>query len=263
MTIMTDGEIVAALDSGEIVITPLGSRVKQIQPCSVDLRLSREVMRYKPRLRGIEAPPKVTLGESLHNEMEPIELSGAAPAFSLAPNEFALGVTMERVKLPAHILGRVEGRSSIGRAGLFVHITAGFIDPGFDGRITLEFYNGSPRTIEIPFGLRICQLALHRLALPCVHPYGASRGSKYVGKASESVQPACEEKEPVLTTNPDAEIEALLAQPNPPDSIACNCTCGSTRAEFVYDWDKGERYYRCAQCGTCIYRRSTQWATKR
>jgi dCTP deaminase len=197
---MTDGELVAALDSGEISITPIGSRATQIQPCSIDLRLSREVMKYTYREREsddsvFKHPQRaVRLGSPQTSDMAPVQVSGAAPFFVLDPGEFALGVTIERVKLPAHILGRVEGRSSIGRTGLFVHITAGFIDPGFDGRITLEFYNGAPRPIEIPFGFRVCQLALQRLALPCVRPYGAARGSKYVGETSDGVQPACAEQ---------------------------------------------------------------------
>jgi dCTP deaminase len=255
---MTDGEIVAALDSGEITITPIGSRLEQIQPCSVDLRLSREVMRYKTRLRGIDALPTVRLGMSLHDEMEPLEISGAKTAFSLGPNEFALGVTMERVKLPSNILGRVEGRSSIGRVGLFVHITAGFIDPGFDGRITLEFYNGSPRVIEIPFGFRVCQLALQRLGTSCVRPYGKARGSKYVGEASESVQPAREERVRITS------ISEHLAQANPPETIehACHVPgCIGTHAKHHYDWHVGRGWYACATCDTPS-EESKRWTTE-
>lgn len=256
MTIMTDGEIVAALDSGEIVITPLGSRREQIQPCSVDLRLSREVMRYKEKLRGTEMRPTIRLGDSLHNEMESIEIGGAKTAFPLGPGEFALGVTMERVKLPPHILGRVEGRSSIGRAGLFVHITAGFIDPGFDGRITLEFFNGSPRVIEIPFGFRVCQLALQRLARACIRPYGRERGSKYVGETSDGVQPACEERRPTL-------IAEHLATPNPPEQIehACHVAgCVGTHARYHYDWHAGRGWYACEKCNMPS-EESKRWTT--
>lgn len=248
MSIMTDGEIVAALDAGEIVITPIGSRLEQIQPCSVDLRLSREVMVYT------QAPDeRVRLGQRFDQQMENVNV-GAASHFLLKPGAFALGVTMERVKLPPNILGRVEGRSSIGRAGLFVHITAGFIDPGFDGRITLEFYNGSPRTIEIPFGFRVCQLALQRLAVPCVRPYGKARGSKYVGEASASVQPACEER--------DETITMLLAKKNPPAEIEHYCVqCGHDRASFHYEWLTGDRYYACAKCNERVKESSKRWTT--
>lgn len=260
---MTDGEIVAALDSGEITITPIGSRNEQIQPCSVDLRLSREVMKYKHKLRGIDTLPTIRLGESLHNEMEKIDL-GARPVFPLGPNEFALGVTMERVKLPPHILGRVEGRSSIGRAGLFVHITAGFIDPGFDGRITLEFYNGSPRVIEIPFGFRVCQLALQRLARACERPYGVERGSKYVGRASESVEPAGAERESAPEPPRVIPLSEHLATANPPDEIDHPCLapgCGGERAKYVYDWHAGRGHYECTKCGTRSEER--RWTTAR
>lgn len=185
--VMTDGEIVEALDKGEIIITPLGSRAQQIQPCSVDLRLSREILMYSKNTSIVR------LGYDLRSSMEQQEVG--VNVFQLDPGKFALGVTMERIELPPNILGRVEGRSSIGRAGLFVHVTAGFIDPGFNGRVTLELYNGAPVPIEIPFGFRICQLALQRLDRPCERPYGAaSRSSKYVGAYSESVQSAREER---------------------------------------------------------------------
>lgn len=240
---MTDGEIIAALNTGEIEITPIGSRAEQIQPCSVDLRLGREVMRY-----ARVTHPNVRLGEPMHRFMEGHDY-GVAKFFKLEPGEFALGVTMERVKLPSNILGRVEGRSSIGRVGLFVHITAGFIDPGFDGRITLEFFNGAPRAVEIPFGFRVCQLALQRLAQPCVRPYGEKRGSKYVGAAAASVEPARAEQ-PAWATKP--RIADLLKSANPPGEIAHECVngCAPLLAQYKYDWRIGRGWYECVTCGT-------------
>jgi dCTP deaminase len=189
---MTDGEITRALAHGELEIDPLENLKMQIQPCSVDLRISDEFSVYRRDYIG-----RVKLGQNLNSAMwlpDDLWFRPEQGIFTLDPGGFALGVTIERVKLPAHILGRVEGRSSIGRMGLFVHITAGFIDPGFEGRITLELYNASPVAIEIPFGHRICQLALTRLAEPCVRPYGTARGSKYVGDAATGLQTAKEEK---------------------------------------------------------------------
>jgi len=246
---MTDGEIVRALESGEISISPLGSRAEQIQPCSVDLRLSREVMRYRDASTYLTSVPNIRLGNAQQNEMEEVNV-GARPYFTLEPGSFALGVTMERVKLPPHILGRVEGRSSIGRVGLFVHITAGFIDPGFDGRITLEFYNGARRPIEIPFGFRVCQLALQRLSEPCERPYGQERGSKYVGASSDGVQPARRE---APTPEPRTVGEVARATTNPPERIPVQChACPYIGATYRYDFSSGKAGYACASCDAVI-----------
>lgn len=190
--LLTDGEILDALDAREFAIDGLADRATQVQPCSVDLRIGNVFRKYDGR------PGAVTLGQSLHarmllDEVQPTH-EGEPTHYELRPGEFALGATIERVRLPAHVLGRVEGRSSIGRVGLFVHITAGFIDPGFEGQITLEFFNGAPVPVRIPIGHRVCQIAFTRLARPCLRPYGAARGSKYVGTAAEGVVTAGEEK---------------------------------------------------------------------
>ena len=189
---LNDREIREALEAKEIVIDGLADPEKQIQPCSVDLRISGEFLRYDKSIRVVHLgrPPIMREGAL---ETFPIDERHHSQGFRLKPGKFALGCTIEKVKLPSHIMARVEGRSSIGRAGLFVHVTAGFIDPGFEGRITLELFNASPVPIVVPLGYRICQLAFERLSGPCERPYGAARGSKYVGDRAEGVQAAVEE----------------------------------------------------------------------
>jgi dCTP deaminase len=100
--------------------------------------------------------------------------------FKIKAKEFILASTAERVEIPADLVGSIEGRSSLGRLGLFVHVTAGFIDPGFCGKITLEIYNVNEQDIVLHSGLRICQLALTQLTQPATRPYGSEGlGSHY------------------------------------------------------------------------------------
>ncbi len=180
---MNDTQIMEALTKGEIGITPISDHHKQVQPCSVDLRIDRFFQRFDGN------PGSVHLGQGMSERMrhEHVPERGS---FRLQPGEFALGVTKERIKLPPDILARIEGRSSVGRSGLLVHVTAGFIDPGWVGPITLELVNLLSVPIEIPVGFLICQISFTRLAFDCERPYGYARGSKYVGPDAESVQAA-------------------------------------------------------------------------
>nr|WP_269744692.1 dCTP deaminase [Plesiocystis pacifica] len=95
---------------------------------------------------------------------------------------FALGTTLERVRVPADLVARVEGRSSIGRLAVVVHATAGFIDPGFEGQITLELSNLGRCAVKLYPGMRISQIVFHEMKSPAERPYGAARGSKYQGQ---------------------------------------------------------------------------------
>lgn len=149
--ILSDTDIIAALADGTIVIEPLDDCDMQIQPASVDLRLFDGLKTQHGRPRG----------------------------WVLHPGDFALGCTIERVRVPNDMVCRVEGRSSLGRVGLAVHITAGFCDPGFDGQITLEFANLGEEPVTLSPGMRICQIVFHRLSSPAARPYGYQRGSKY------------------------------------------------------------------------------------
>lgn len=151
--------ITRLLDSGVLTITPLGERA--IQPASVEMHLHGDVVR-DVGLPTEFRDPTVT------------------DAIFLRPGEFALARTTELVGIPAHLVARVEGKSSWARRGLLVHITAGFIDPGFYGTITLELANLSAHPLELPVGCAIAQLSILELDTPPLVPYGdESLGSHY------------------------------------------------------------------------------------
>ena len=101
----------------------------------------------------------------------------------MQPGEFVLGVTMERIKLPNHLVARVEGRSSLGRLGIIIHSTAGFIDPGFEGTITLEITNINRMPVALYPGMRIGQIAFETMTSPAEIPYNLKRCSKYMGQS--------------------------------------------------------------------------------
>lgn len=147
---------------------------EHVQPSSVDLRLGRhfrvfEHSRYT-HIDVREPQPDLTQG---------IEVQGDEP-FVLHPGEFALGTTLERVGLPADLVGRLEGKSSLGRLGLIIHSTAGYIDPGFSGTITLELSNVAKLPIPLYPGMFIGQISFLTMTTPVDRPYGSpGLGSKY------------------------------------------------------------------------------------
>lgn len=166
MSLMTDGEILDALDAKEIVLTPLPETV---QPSSIDVRLSNTFRFLTPGFRILAHDPPTGISvEEVHDDLE------------LRRGEFCLGSTIERIELANDIVARLEGRSSLGRLGLMIHSTAGYIDPGFKGTITLELSNLGPRPLVLRPGIRIAQLSFYRLSRPVLRPYGSEGlGSKY------------------------------------------------------------------------------------
>jgi dCTP deaminase len=119
--------------------------------------------------------------ETLEGYTSPIRIREGEP-FVLHPGEFALGSTIERVRIPPDLVARVEGRSSFGRLAVVVHATAGFIDPGFEGQITLELSNLGRCAVLLYPGTRISQVVFHTMTSPAERPYGPARGSKYHGQ---------------------------------------------------------------------------------
>lgn len=164
----------------KLAIEPLEDPDLQIQPASVDLRIGPKVTRFKaddfsPVFADVGYPPE-------RLEMEDRSRAGYGH-ITIRPGEFMLGHTIECVTLGTNITGRVEGRSSIGRLGLLVHATAGYIDPGFSGEITLEMKNLSRVNIRIPIGMRVCQIVLETMSSAAALPYGSKgRGSRYQGQ---------------------------------------------------------------------------------
>ncbi len=177
--ILSDKDLRARLESGQIVIDPLLDPEVQIQPASIDLRLSSSFIVYRlPHVPCIDPRDPKTV----ENYTEQIEIADG-DAFVLQPGEFALGSTVERVKVPSDLVARVEGRSSIGRLAVVVHATAGFVDPGFEGRITLELGNLGRCAVKLYPGMRVSQIVFHQLLSPSERPYGPDRSSKYQGQS--------------------------------------------------------------------------------
>jgi dCTP deaminase len=173
--ILSDRTIRAELDAGRIVIDPLDEQC--IQPSSVDLRLDRLF-----RVFLNHTMPVIDVKEDLEDLTRLVEI-GEGEAFILHPGEFVLGSTYERVTLPDNLVGRIEGKSSLGRLGLLIHSTAGFIDAGFSGYLTLELSNVANLPITLYPGMKIGQVSFLRMTTPADVPYGsAGVGSKYQGQ---------------------------------------------------------------------------------
>jgi dCTP deaminase len=173
--ILSDRDIYARLRLGDLSIGPLTDELLQIQPASVDLRLGNEFLVYRPSQVAVLDPREPA---TISAAMERVEVA-AEQAFVLHPREFALGTTVEQVRMPADLVGMVDGRSSIGRLAVVVHATAGLIDPGFLGQITLELSNIGSIPVKLYPGMRIAQIVLHTMTSPAERPYGVARGSQY------------------------------------------------------------------------------------
>jgi len=173
--ILSDRTIRAELEAGRIVIDPLDEQC--IQPSSVDLRLDRLF-----RVFLNHTMPVIDVKEDLEDLTRLVEI-GEGETFILHPGEFVLGSTYERVTLPGDLVGRIEGKSSLGRLGLLIHSTAGFIDAGFSGYLTLELSNVANLPITLYPGMKIGQVSFLRMTTPADVPYGSARvGSKYQGQ---------------------------------------------------------------------------------
>ena len=170
--LLSDRDLRAELQSGRVRLDPYDESL--VQPSSVDLRLDR-YFRVFQNHRYTHIDPAVQQ-EELTALVEP---EGDEP-FILHPGEFVLGSTYEAVSLPDDLAGRLEGKSSLGRLGLLTHSTAGFIDPGFTGHVTLELSNVATLPIKLYPGMKIGQICVLPLSSPAEHPYGASvHGSRY------------------------------------------------------------------------------------
>ncbi len=174
--IFSDRTIREALESGTIVIHPL--EMSFVQPSSVDLRVG-DGFRVFENHRYSEIDPR-----SPQADLTKLVEVGNGEAFMLHPGEFVLGSTLERVKLGTDVVARLEGKSSLGRLGLLIHSTAGFIDPGFEGHITLELSNVATLPIAIYPGMKIGQISFYQMTTAAEFPYGSPElGSKYQGQS--------------------------------------------------------------------------------
>jgi dCTP deaminase len=173
--LLSDGDIKLELSTGRIALEPLD--LDMIQPSSIDVRLDRFF-----RLFDNHKYPYIDPAEDQPDLTHLVEVEGGEP-FILHPGEFVLGSTFELVTLPDDIAARLEGKSSLGRLGLLTHSTAGFVDPGFSGHVTLELSNVATLPIKLWPGMKIGQLCFIRLSSPAEHPYGSGKyGSRYQGQ---------------------------------------------------------------------------------
>ena len=173
--ILSDRSIRDAIDEGVLVIDPY--EPSNVQPSSVDLRLDKYFRVFRNHTSRV-----IDVKEDQEDLTELVEID-EGQAFVLHPGEFVLGATAERLALPDDLVARIEGKSSLGRLGLLIHSTAGFIDPGFDGHITLELSNVANLPITLYPGMRIGQVSFLTMTTPAEHPYGSSKvGSKYQGQ---------------------------------------------------------------------------------
>jgi len=172
--ILSDRTIREEIAAGRIEIDPFDESA--VQPSSVDVRVSG-LFRVFHNARH----PFIDVRKEMEDLTELVEVKGDEP-FILHPGEFVLGSTLERVRLPDDIAARLEGKSSLGRLGLLTHSTAGFVDPGWDGDLTLELSNVANLPITIYAGMKIGQIAFLKLTTPSDRPYGEGRGSKYKGQ---------------------------------------------------------------------------------
>ena len=173
--VLSDRTIREEIDSGRIAFDPYDPGL--IQPSSVDVRVDRQF-----RVFHNARHPYIDVRQRMEDLTELVTVPDDEP-FILHPGEFVLGQTLERVRLPNDIVARLEGKSSLGRLGLLIHSTAGFVDAGFEGNLTLELSNVANLPITIYHGMPIGQISFMRMDGPVEHAYGSNEtGSKYQGQ---------------------------------------------------------------------------------
>ncbi len=170
--LLSDTSIMEAIEAKRIIIDPWDEN--SLQPASVDLRLGKKLRVFRN-----SRVPYIDVKQELADLTEEVEIDETTP-FYLHSSEFALGVVLERICLPSDVAGRLDGKSSLGRLGLLVHSTAGWVDPGWRGHLTLELSNVSGSPITLYYRMKVCQISFLQLTTPAQHPYGSgSLESKY------------------------------------------------------------------------------------
>lgn len=174
--VLSDRSIRAEVEAGRIVFDPYDPSL--VQPSSVDMRVDGRF-----RVFHNARHPFIDVRRPMEDLTELVEVKDEDAPFILHPGEFVLGQTLERVTLPDDVVARLEGKSSLGRLGLLIHSTAGFVDPGFSGNLTLELSNVANLPITIYKGMPIGQISFMRMDSPVERPYGSREtGSKYQGQ---------------------------------------------------------------------------------
>jgi dCTP deaminase len=176
MSVLSDRDIATALEAGHIKIEPY--LPADLQPSSVDLHLDRSFRVFRNNRY-----PFIDVRQPQKDLTELLSVADDEP-FVLHPGEFVLGQTLEWVELPSDVVARLEGKSSLGRLGLLIHSTAGYVDPGWKGKLTLELSNVANLPIALYFGMKIGQISFLTMTSPVERPYGSEGlGSKYQGQS--------------------------------------------------------------------------------
>ncbi len=173
--VLSDHDIKAYIKSKKIVITPAPDFKTQLGSCSLDLRLGDKFRVFDHSKNPYLDPTKKDYTNEITSEVKVRKND----AFIMQPGDFVLAVTMERVKIPDDLLGRLEGRSSLGRLGIVVHSTASIFDPGWDGQCVLELGNLGRMPVALYPGMRICAMAFEQLSSPADVPYVKKKEAKY------------------------------------------------------------------------------------
>lgn len=170
--ILADGDILNQIKAGVLEIEPFDESC--VQPSSVDLHLGNEFLIFKRLDQTL-----IDTRKGVEGLMDKVEVSEDQPIV-VHPREFLLGTTVEKLKIPNDLVGRLEGKSSLGRIGIIVHSTAGYLDPGFCGQVTLEISNLANLPIALYPGMKICQVSFVKMTSKATNPYGSKKiGSHY------------------------------------------------------------------------------------
>ena len=173
--VLSDRSIKEQIERGRIVINQLGEN--SIQPASVDVHLDNRILVFSNSRR-----PYIDIKQDMEDLTDLVKIEDDVP-FILHPGEFVLGSTLEHVEIPGDLVSRLEGKSSLGRIGLLIHSTAGYIDPGWKGQLTLELSNVSNLPITLYYRMKIGQMSFAQLSTEAENLYGSEAlGSKYQGQ---------------------------------------------------------------------------------
>ena len=173
--VLSDGDIKKALKNKKIVITPSPDLSVQLGSCSIDLRLGNTFRVFDHSRNAYIDPTKKDFSNDITKEVKVKK----GESFMMQPGDFVLAVTLEKVKIPSDIMGRLEGRSSLGRLGIVVHSTASIFDPGWDGKPVLELGNLGRMAVKLTPGMRICAMTFEELSSPSEVPYTKKKFAKY------------------------------------------------------------------------------------
>lgn len=173
--ILSDGDIKKALKEKRIEITPTPDFSTQLGSCSIDLRLGDTFRVFEHSKYSFIDPSKKDFSNEITREIK----IKKGDVFMMQPGDFVLAVTLEKVKIPPDLMGRLEGRSSLGRLGIVVHSTASIFDPGWDGKPVLELGNLGRMAVSLTVGMRICAMTFEELSSPAETPYTSKKFAKY------------------------------------------------------------------------------------